>query len=894
MASWSDKIPQFNPYVEQLPVEDMVKVGMQKQQMYNEGIQKIQTQIDNVAGLDIMKDVSKKYLQSKLDQLGNDLKTVAAGDFSNFQLVNSTAGMATQIAKDENIQTAVASTARIKKQQSILEKAKSEGKASVQNEAFFNHGVNEYLTDNDLKSSYKGEYINYTDIDKKLREVADKIKEVDNSIENPFKRDNAGNTLYFKTDPKTGKTTTSIDPKSGGVAQIDDAILAIKTKGKPAQKILDNFYSSLSENDLQQLHIDGWYHYRNKDVDSVKSDLTTAYTDQRKLLNDQIVELNLEMQDSKLTDAEKSKKKADINKLTAELSTGGKLDKDYNDMMKSLDTEQGFNEYKYKVYTQKTLQNLAKDISVMSYQQEFKNNPYAQMNMEKKRLQFSYDNANREQRNWEANFAEGRRQFEVTTNIQLAKLQADKDKQKGSTPIVTPGALATDVDTPTLGKLNETIVGIKENVAKLDSDYAPLLTANIKDPKNKKKYLDGLANKYYDNPSSINSIKDPNVREYLEKRRVLDIELGQKNNLYVSAVKESSKLFDPQMNKLFASTGGLNFSNGKQLFSSKELWTVHNSFGKYFKQTQAGASGPTGAIRYKNVFDSKGFLNEYKGTKYEGVAQALVADYNRSSNMTPTAKLIAKKAKEIGVAMSPSVGQIASAKYNYQTEYLAQRMPERQTQIGTLDKSNKNDLSGINGLIGNKLVQYNKYGALNSAREEDFDPDTLSKVIKDSKASYTIEKKYDGSANMIITSGATKQIIPMTAAEMSSFFPNYAKRNPVEGFKYAILSSPNHTTNISGGGDDASAAVNAYLSGYDVPGLASTKLANIVRLDVEGSPFNDGSDNDKYSVRMYVNDNGHWKTDILNQKGYVNDAGVMSILNNIGSGTVSDFLKKNK
>jgi hypothetical protein len=82
MASFTDIIPQFNPYVQQLPVEAMVQVGMEKQKRYDEGIQKIQSQIDTVAGLDISKPLHKMYLQSKLNELGNNLKTVAAGDFS--------------------------------------------------------------------------------------------------------------------------------------------------------------------------------------------------------------------------------------------------------------------------------------------------------------------------------------------------------------------------------------------------------------------------------------------------------------------------------------------------------------------------------------------------------------------------------------------------------------------------------------------------------------------------------------------------------------------------------------------------------------------------------------------------------------------------------------------
>jgi len=83
MASYTDQIPKFNPYIQQLPIEAMVQVGMEKQRRYDEGLQKIQTNIDNIAGLDVVRDVDKQYLQSKLNDLGSKLKTVAAGDFSN-------------------------------------------------------------------------------------------------------------------------------------------------------------------------------------------------------------------------------------------------------------------------------------------------------------------------------------------------------------------------------------------------------------------------------------------------------------------------------------------------------------------------------------------------------------------------------------------------------------------------------------------------------------------------------------------------------------------------------------------------------------------------------------------------------------------------------------------
>ena len=72
MASFTDSqniqiLTSFNPYVQQLPIEKMEQVGVAKQQMYNEGVQKIQTNIDNVAVMDVIRDVDKAYLQSKLN-----------------------------------------------------------------------------------------------------------------------------------------------------------------------------------------------------------------------------------------------------------------------------------------------------------------------------------------------------------------------------------------------------------------------------------------------------------------------------------------------------------------------------------------------------------------------------------------------------------------------------------------------------------------------------------------------------------------------------------------------------------------------------------------------------------------------------------------------------------
>ena len=152
MASWTDKIPTFNPYVAQLPVEAMVQVGMQKQKQYDDGIQKIQTNIDNIAGLDIIRDIDKTYLQSKLNQLGNDIRGVAAGDFSNFQLVNSVNGMTNQISKDRNVLNAISSTKTYRKGLEDMDAANKAGKGSASHDWEFKTGANDWLNNKDINN----------------------------------------------------------------------------------------------------------------------------------------------------------------------------------------------------------------------------------------------------------------------------------------------------------------------------------------------------------------------------------------------------------------------------------------------------------------------------------------------------------------------------------------------------------------------------------------------------------------------------------------------------------------------------------------------------------------------------------------------------------------------
>ncbi len=299
MASWTDKIPTFNPYVAQLPVEAMVKVGMQKQAQYDEGIQKIQTNIDNVAGLDVIRDIDKTYLQSKLNQLGNDLRAVGAADFSNFQLVNSVNGMTNQIVKDKNVQTAVASTAWARKEQAMMEEDRKNGKLTPDNEYHFNNKLSKWISDKTIGTGFSQRYIQHFDIDKFARETFDAVKPDGFSYDQIYQLGADGKPM------KDAKGNLILSPTMTRMEK--EGIFPPKVKATLEQIFSDPRVG-------QQLNITGQYNYRGLDANQLAQKISSQRTSVISAYEDQIHELTLQKSMGKDV-------QADIDNLEAKIAT---------------------------------------------------------------------------------------------------------------------------------------------------------------------------------------------------------------------------------------------------------------------------------------------------------------------------------------------------------------------------------------------------------------------------------------------------------------------------------------------------------------------------------------------------------------------------------------------
>jgi hypothetical protein len=874
MASFTDAITQFNPYVAQLPVEAMLKVGMYKQGKYEEGVQKIQGEIDKVAGLDINKPVARQYLQSKLNQLGGKLKTVAAGDFSNFQLVNSVGGMASQIGKDPTIQNAVLSTQYVRKGQQDIEAARKSGKYSIKNEGWFNHGVNGWMNDNDLNSSFNQRYVEYRDMEEKLRGVADKVHEYDQSIENPYQKTNSGQTLYFYRDPK-GNEIATIDPTKGQ-PKIDEVVLKTKVKGKSAQKILDNFYSSLDADDIQQLKIDGWYHYKGYTGDAfknkIKEDITSTFKMKEEILSKEIVKISAELSgNSKLTTEQKEGLELKLNQYTDIINKGG-IAKQLNEKLKLIgrmdDTE-----LKGSVYMENSLTDLAKNISYQSIETEYKDNPYFNALMKKEDLKFKYFESARDQKNKDRTYGLDLERLNIE-KFKLTKEGAGKDV------IFENIGVPTDAKLPTLTDLQNSITGLDETMQVFKQENAPFLLSGYDkmDNNQRREAMNELVNKYQTNPSSIT---DNNKRRILDQWIGMSTDMTRRMGNYVN-IATKAKPFDDAIDKIAETLPGYT-KNGKQVYSAKEITNVlsDNRFDTPYEYNEFGVPIKGGQI------DWEAYKKAYANSPYLPIILA-----REKRQKTGLASLQGDEIKlmqtidNVKSEIRSKGNNILQEKNKFVNTELGKIMPQYQDEVGTLNKKDDITMGKVDNLIGNMYSIASQLGG--KIDSEKFDPGVITGWRTGKQASdltYIVKRKADMSGGTLqIFNGNEVQEIPLNSKQLGDYFPQAARGHPLDGAKYMIMGSATKTTNAMGSVDGSpNGAINAAFTGNQLPLLQGSPYANLVRFDIEGATDNNGDDDDQYQLRMYVNDNGTWKSDIVNTQGFARLDGVLDIMQNIGT-----------
>lgn len=552
MASFTDQILQQTPYRQQLPIEAMKEVGMYKQAQYQQGVEKIQTQIDDIAGIDVARDIDKQYLQSRLNELGNNLKKVAAGDFSNFQLVNSVGGMVKQIIKDPNIQNAVGSTMRYRKGIADMELAKKEGKSSPSNEWDFQNQASAWLNNKDLKSSFSGGYNPYTNYKKNALDAIKSLTKDESITDDAFALDSKGNLV------------------------IADAIVRKKLAGIDPGKIQQALMATLSPADFKQMEIDGRYTYSNVSPEQFSKSLQSSYrskidsySDQKRVLENAKSSTSSVLQKNKLDEQIASLEKV-IKGISGE-----------QEQMNSLLSQGNIEAVKAQLHTSNFLNNFSKAFSYTETSNTYEANPFAkaaQWRMEQdrdwKKFMLNYEQKNRE------------------IGIQEQKLKLDKKGIEGY------GGLPSTVDQSKLPDLS-----IGKIIEKTQADEQSLSFMDNKLMSNKGKNEEWLNQQRQAWSRTPNSV-DPEIAYHLSLTEPTRRNIEANKAMILEARKEAGKQLgvgdpDEYINKLIPKNApDIHYTRGDQkyIFSPRDFVEFNSIFQKNGLEAFSGPNGSSVVI----------------------------------------------------------------------------------------------------------------------------------------------------------------------------------------------------------------------------------------------------------------------------------------------------------
>lgn len=270
MASFTDNLVGFNPYVFQVPVDDYVRVGMIKQEQYKQGVQAVQGYIDSVAGIEALKPEQKEYLQKRVSNIQQEVGKVVSADFSRQQIINSVGSLTSKIASDPIVKNTMYSTDMYKHGLASIQEAKEKGKSSVSNEWDFNDQFQKWYSDGDVSTKFTGSFTPYTDVTTKVSKI---IKDLDPNVhieDIPFKRGDRGEIIVGKD----------------GTPEIDWAMKHIESKNITPERIEAAISANLTPDDINQLRIDGRFSYRGQDAQGMKDVTDQSYQYKFDQIND--------------------------------------------------------------------------------------------------------------------------------------------------------------------------------------------------------------------------------------------------------------------------------------------------------------------------------------------------------------------------------------------------------------------------------------------------------------------------------------------------------------------------------------------------------------------------------------------------------------------------------
>ena len=549
MASYLDNIPTFNEYVEQRPQDEMLKVGLFKQQRYEEGIQKIQNSIDNIAGLDVVRPQDKEYLQSKLNALGGQLSSIAASDFSNFQLVNTVDGMTKQLVNDPVILNAVGSAAKYREQLESQQKINADGKGSQSNDLFFSKQVQSWF-DGDLDASFNAIYRPYVDYSKQAQDIVKGLA-----------ADETTNDIYATTDDR-------------GKIVYYDANTRRKIESLTPEKIQTALKAALPPDAYQQMAIDGQFKYNGIDDQVFANDLNNSYNQTFMDIQAEINKMEV-LQSASATAEEKNAIQNQIDALQREATA---LKTEYQNVSGSF-ANNDVETAKGQLYSTNWMRDFTNSYAYRNVSETIHTNPFRQ-------VELTIAKMNQDAAEFNMRMMQDQMQFDETMRLKRQEINALETMAYGGVPI-NQGDDASDLDVVLAGDQ-----AMKNAIANYNAEYERIM--------NKYGYTsDQLAELITQNSGYPSSMQD-DLRSDLASLKRLKTDSELFTNLYTEINKEAELLFPiPENLAAQNKTITLNYENSDGVPATltadyKTLNEMFNSdkFQKYVTEDDGDMPGP--------------------------------------------------------------------------------------------------------------------------------------------------------------------------------------------------------------------------------------------------------------------------------------------------------------
>ncbi len=168
-----------SPYVNALPAEDLIKVALKKQEMYDEGRKQIKQSLDNYGKLrnNIINENERNYFDQELNKLVKNVQQNAGLDFSNIANVEAVVNLGKPFENDDYIKTALDNGTEYQRRQKELASVPKD-KRSSDNDLVYMHDIQKHIEAGGLgqKLAKNKSYNQYVDVRKKVSDIEKEVQ----------------------------------------------------------------------------------------------------------------------------------------------------------------------------------------------------------------------------------------------------------------------------------------------------------------------------------------------------------------------------------------------------------------------------------------------------------------------------------------------------------------------------------------------------------------------------------------------------------------------------------------------------------------------------------------------------------------------------------------------